>query len=113
VVTATPPADQFVAAPVAGPVDNAPCSGVRCVTIALSGDVLLHPQLIGQARQDAGDGSTTTVDGMDFFPMLAAEQKYVRSADIGICHLEIPLADPHGPSRTTRPSPYRRRCFRR
>lgn len=97
VVAATPPADQLVAAPVAGPVGNAPCPGVRCVTIAMSGDVLLHPQLIEQARQDAGNDSTATVDGMDFFPMLADERKYVQSADIGICHLETPLADPAGP----------------
>ena len=97
VVAATPPADRLVPAPVSGPVRNAPCPGVRCVTIAVSGDVLLHPQLIEQARQDAGDDSTTTVDGMDFFPMLAGQQTYVQSADIGVCHLETPLADPDGP----------------
>lgn len=97
VVAATPAADRLVAAPVAGPVENAPCPGVRCVTIAVSGDLLLHPQLIEQARRDAGDDSTSTVGGMDFFPMLAAQQTYVQSADIGICHLETPLAAPAGP----------------
>jgi hypothetical protein len=96
-VAVTPPAGQLVAVPVAGPVDNAPCPGVRCVTIVVSGDVLLHPQLVEQARQDAGDDSDSAVDGMDFFPMLARQQKYVQSADIGVCHLETPLADPDGP----------------
>jgi len=67
------------------------------VTIAMAGDVLLHPQLISQARADAGDDADSTVDGMDFFPMLSAQQKYVAGADIGICHLETPLADPDGP----------------
>jgi poly-gamma-glutamate synthesis protein (capsule biosynthesis protein) len=70
---------------------------VQCVTIAMAGDVLLHPQLIAQARADAGDDTDSTVDGMDFFPMLAAQQRYVAGADIGICHLETPLADPAGP----------------
>lgn len=63
----------------------------------MAGDVLLHPQLISQARADAGDDADTTVDGMDFFPMLSAQQKYVAGADIGICHMETPLAEPDGP----------------
>jgi hypothetical protein len=29
--------------------------------------------------------------------MLAAEKPYVQSADLGICHLETPLAPPAGP----------------
>ena len=56
----------------------------------MTGDVLLHPELIAQARDDGG-GS------LDFFPMLAAQQQYIQSADVGICHLETPLADPDGP----------------
>ncbi|MGS0684878.1 CapA family protein [Nakamurella sp. GG22] len=67
------------------------------MTIAVSGDVLLHTQLIEQARQDAAGNASSTVDGMDFFPMLADQQRYGQSADIGICHLETPLADPGGP----------------
>ncbi len=87
----------MVAAPTRGSVGNPSCPGVRCVTIALSGDVLLHPQLIEQARQDAGTDPDTSVDGMDFFPILAAQQKYIQSADVGICHQETPLAEPDGP----------------
>jgi poly-gamma-glutamate capsule biosynthesis protein CapA/YwtB (metallophosphatase superfamily) len=34
---------------------------------------------------------------MDFGPMLAAEKPYVQSADLGICHLETPLAPADGP----------------
>lgn len=95
-VTATPAAAQLVGAPDSGAFANAPCPGVRCVTIAMAGDVLLHPQLISQARADAGSTDATD-DGMDFFPILAGEQKYIASADIGICHLETPLAPADGP----------------
>lgn len=86
----TPAADQLVAAPVPGPIENHPCPGVRCITLAMTGDVLLHPELIAQARQDGGGP-------MDFFPMMAAQQPYIQSADIGICHLETPLAPADGP----------------
>lgn len=93
--------DRFVADPSPTSVANPPCPGQRCVTLALSGDVLLHPQLIEQAREDAAEstdsGSGSAVDGMDFFPILAAQQPFVAGADIGICHLETPLADPAGP----------------
>lgn len=96
-VTPTPAADHLIAAANPSGFQNAPCPGVRCVTITVAGDVLLHPQLTSQARVDAGDDPETTVDGMDFFPIMAGQQKYVESADIGICHLETPLAPADGP----------------
>jgi len=65
---------------------------VRCVSIAVTGDVLLHPPLVEQARAD-----DTTGRGMDFTPMLAAQAPYVAAADLGICHLETPLAPAAGP----------------
>ncbi len=95
--TPTPAADHLVAAPIGSSVHTPACPGVRCLTVVVSGDVLLHKQLVTQAGQDAGNDPDTTVDGLDFFPMLAPEQKYVDSADIAICHLETPLADPGGP----------------
>ena len=61
-----------------------------CVSIAVTGDILLHPELVEQARED-GDGE------LDFFPMLAAQQPYIQGADLGICHLETPLAPADGP----------------
>lgn len=85
----TPAADRLVAAPGEG-VANPPCPGVRCLTLALSGDVLLHPELVAQARADGGGD-------LDFFPMLAGQRPYVAGADIGICHLETPLAPAGGP----------------
>ena len=68
------------------------CPGVRCVSIAVTGDVLLHPPLLEQARADDPTGG-----GMDFGPMLAAQAPYVAAADLGICHLETPLAPAEGP----------------
>jgi len=67
------------------------CPGVRCLSIAVTGDVLLHPPLVDQARLDAKDG------GLDFAPMLAGQRPYIQSADLGICHLETPLAPAGGP----------------
>jgi len=63
---------------------------VKCVTLAMTGDLLLHPEIIEQAREDGGGA-------MDFFPMLAAQEPYIQGADIGICHMETPLAPEDGP----------------
>ncbi|MBM9466652.1 CapA family protein [Nakamurella leprariae] len=91
--TPTPAADVQVA-PAAGPqAGTLPCPGVRCLTVAATGDVLLHPQLVEQARRNA-DG---TGADMDFFPMLAAQQPWIAGADLAVCHLETPLAPSGGP----------------
>ena len=63
------------------------CPDQRCLSIVVTGDVLLHPPLVDQARADSPGGQ-----GLDFAPMLAAETPYVQGADLGICHLETPLA---------------------
>jgi poly-gamma-glutamate synthesis protein (capsule biosynthesis protein) len=58
----------------------------------VTGDVLLHPPLVDQARADSPDGQH-----LNFGPMLAGEEPYVQAADLGICHLETPLPPPDGP----------------
>jgi poly-gamma-glutamate synthesis protein (capsule biosynthesis protein) len=65
----------------------------------VTGDVLLHPQLVEQARSDAAGATSDGSSGpdLDFFPMLAAQQPWVAGADVAICHLETPLAPPQGP----------------
>jgi len=88
--TPTPAPGQLVAGPSGPYTDSPPCPGVKCVTLAMTGDVLLHPEIIQQARVDGGGA-------MDFFPMLAAQQPYIQGADIGICHMETPLAPEDGP----------------
>ena len=72
--------------------ESSDCPGVRCLSIVVTGDVLLHPPLVDQARQDSQDGQ-----GLDFAPMLAGQKPYVQAADLGICHLETPLAPADGP----------------
>lgn len=77
--------------------DDPLCPGVRCVTVVLTGDVLLHPELVEQARQDATADAPTARDGLDFGPMLAAQQQWTANADLAVCHLETPLARADGP----------------
>jgi hypothetical protein len=61
------------------------------VTILGSGDVLVHPQLIDQARADGGGSS------IDFGPMYAGIAPDVRRANLAICELESSLAPADGP----------------
>ncbi len=61
------------------------------VTILGSGDVLVHPQLIDQARADGG-GSR-----IDFGPMYASIAPDVHRADLATCELESSLAPADGP----------------
>src|SRR6478736_4706619 len=67
-----------------------PCPGAACVTLVMTGDVLLHPPLWDQARSDArADGSSSD---FDFRPLLAGQKAIVSGADVALCHLETPLA---------------------
>ncbi len=88
----TRPAATTVTTPAATP--GAASSGPSGAGFSLvaTGDVLLHPALWAQAKQD-GHGT------MDFAPMLADLKPVVSGADLAICHLETPLAAPGGPFR--------------
>jgi poly-gamma-glutamate synthesis protein (capsule biosynthesis protein) len=66
----------------------------RTVTILGSGDVLIHPPLVEQAREDARAKGEA---GYDFHAILAAIAPDVRGADLAICELETPLAPAAGP----------------
>jgi poly-gamma-glutamate capsule biosynthesis protein CapA/YwtB (metallophosphatase superfamily) len=66
------------------------------VTVVMNGDLLWHNTLWFGAREDArrrGGG------GYDFAPLLAGMKPVVASADMAICHEEVPLAPPGGPYR--------------
>ena len=73
------------------PAGTAAAPAPRTVTVLGSGDVLIHPPLIDQARADGADGA------LDFRPMLADIAPDVRRADVATCELETPLAKPGGP----------------
>jgi len=62
----------------------------------MNGDLLWHNTLWFGAKEDArqrGHG------GYDFAPLLAGMKPVIASADLAICHEEVPLAPPGGPYR--------------
>ncbi|MEV7555299.1 CapA family protein [Amycolatopsis sp. NPDC089917] len=59
-------------------------------TVVATGDVLIHPALTDQAKED-GKGE------IDYRPLLAGIKPLISGADLGICHLETPLAPKGGP----------------
>ncbi|MEE8601290.1 CapA family protein [Euzebya tangerina] len=59
----------------------------RAFTLAATGDLLIHSPVRNRAA---------VADGFDFGPQLAAARADVSAADLGLCHLEVPL-DPDGP----------------
>jgi poly-gamma-glutamate capsule biosynthesis protein CapA/YwtB (metallophosphatase superfamily) len=66
------------------------------VTVVMNGDLLWHNTLWYGAKEDArrrGHG------GYDFAPLLAGMKPVIASADLAICHEEVPLAKPGGPYR--------------
>jgi poly-gamma-glutamate capsule biosynthesis protein CapA/YwtB (metallophosphatase superfamily) len=66
------------------------------VTVVMNGDLLWHNTLWYSAKEDArrrGKG------GYDFAPLLAGIKPVIASADLAICHEEVPLAPPGGPYR--------------
>ncbi|QOV41520.1 CapA family protein [Streptomyces ferrugineus] len=70
--------------------------GGRSFTVAASGDVLIHPELVEQAAKDAkktGKGQA----GLDFGPLMAGVKPVISKADLAICHMETPVGTPKGP----------------
>ena len=63
----------------------------REFTLVATGDVLLHQPLWDQARADAAAAGGA---GHDFRPLLAGVAPHVAGADLAICHLETPVAEP-------------------
>ncbi|UPK76595.1 CapA family protein [Nocardioidaceae bacterium SCSIO 66511] len=64
------------------------------VTIAMSGDVLVHNTVWASAESDA---TAEGKDGFDFAPMFASMRPVIGGADLAVCHLETPLASASGP----------------
>lgn len=60
------------------------------VEVVVTGDVLLHPGLWAQAEAD-GNGE------LDFGPLVAGLRPFTQDADLAICDMETPLAEPGGP----------------
>jgi len=58
------------------------------VTLALTGDILVHDNVWAAAR---------TADGFDFARLLAPVRPLISGADLALCHLETPVAPAGGP----------------
>ena len=70
------------------------CPAVRCTSVLMTGDMLVHGQLWDQARADA---EAAGKPGLDFTPLLEGQRAYIGKSDLAICHQETPVADPAGP----------------
>ncbi|WBB67939.1 CapA family protein [Micromonospora sp. WMMD812] len=64
------------------------------LTVVAAGDLLVHPALSEQAAADARRAGRA---GHDFTQVLAGVRPRVSAADLAICHMETPLAEPDGP----------------
>ena len=96
--TPTPSPAATSSSPTPGqPTQRPPAKPKRTsVTVVMNGDLLWHNTLWFGAREDArrqGHG------GYDFAPLLAGMKPVIASADMAICHEEVPLAPPGGPYR--------------
>lgn len=91
-----PPASQppGTPAPTPTPGKGPACAAVRCASVLVTGDMLVHAELWEQARADA---LATGAKGLDFGPLLAGQRKYIEKSDLAICHQETPVAGPTGP----------------
>jgi poly-gamma-glutamate capsule biosynthesis protein CapA/YwtB (metallophosphatase superfamily) len=67
--------------------------------MAFTGDVLPHSPLWRRAARNADEAGRT---GYDFEPMLAGLAPLVATVDLGVCHLETPIA-PEGEELSTMP----------
>ena len=74
----------------AGPASPSAAASPDSFTVVATGDVLIHPRLTDQAEAD-GRGK------IDYRQLFAGVKPLVSGADLGICHLETPLAPEGGP----------------
>lgn len=58
------------------------------LTMAFTGDTLMHRPLVDQAARNAGG------HGYDFAPMLARIAPLIGRVDLAVCHLETPIVPP-------------------
>jgi hypothetical protein len=84
------PSAETTPTPGAGPA----CKAVRCTSVLVTGDMLVHTQLWQQAHEDA---VAAGVKGLDFGPLLEGQRRYLEQSDLAICHQETPVALPGGP----------------
>jgi poly-gamma-glutamate capsule biosynthesis protein CapA/YwtB (metallophosphatase superfamily) len=98
--TPTPAATLSTPAAVPSPGQATKQSGAKSqrtsVTVVMNGDLLWHNTLWFSAKEDARRRER---GGYDFAPLLSGMKPVVASADLAICHEEVPLAAAGGPYR--------------
>ncbi|AOS65850.1 Bacterial capsule synthesis protein [Actinoalloteichus hymeniacidonis] len=93
-VVATPPEDDQPQSSASGETtSDEPAEETGTFSLVATGDVLIHPALTEQAELDAAE----TGGERDFAPLFAGLGPLLDDADVGLCHLEVPLAAPEGP----------------
>ena len=92
--TTPAPSPSSTPSPSPTPGKGPDCAAVRCASIVVTGDMLVHDQLWEQARADA---LAAGAKRLDFGPLLEGQRKYIEKSDLAICHLETPVAGPAGP----------------
>lgn len=93
-VTATTPAPPSTPTPTPTPGKGPACPVLRCTSVLVTGDMLVHAQLWQQGQHDAAAAGKP---GMDFVPLLEGQRRYINNSDLAICHLETPVSGPDGP----------------
>jgi poly-gamma-glutamate capsule biosynthesis protein CapA/YwtB (metallophosphatase superfamily) len=88
------PADDSPSSAAGSEPEPEPAPQPRRFSVVMSGDVLIHTGVWESARDWA---ATRGEKGMDFAPMFASLRPVYQGADLAICHLEVPLAEPDGP----------------
>jgi len=66
----------------------------RSFTVLGAGDILLHPGLWKQGKEDAVKAGRK---GYDFDPIFASATPRIQGADLAICHMETPYGPANGP----------------
>lgn len=69
----------------------------RTATIAVNGDMLWHNTTWKAAKVDANRAGDYGADAYDFVPTLKPIQPFIESADLALCHNDIPTAPKGGP----------------
>lgn len=91
---AVPPTVAPTPAPTPTPGAGPACPTLRCTSVLVTGDMLVHTQLWQQAHDDAAAAGKS---GLDFGPLLEGQRRYIQHSDLAICHQETAVAGPEGP----------------
>ncbi|MGX1160819.1 poly-gamma-glutamate synthesis protein (capsule biosynthesis protein) [Arthrobacter sp. SLBN-100] len=90
----TAPATSPTPTPTPTPGKGPACPVLRCTSVLVTGDMLVHTQLWQQAQLDAAAAGKP---GFDFVPLLEGQRRYINNSDLAVCHQETPVAGPEGP----------------